>query len=121
MENGALSDDRGRQWMGNAEGGTRTPTPFRVQRPERCVSTNFTTSAIWVCLLDVAYNIASQQGCQEGCRLFLQIRGFLAYAFLGAASPPTWFDNHAIMKTIHYAKRTARQANFALVCLAQRK
>src|SRR6266496_2630579 len=28
-----------------AEGGTRTPTPFRAQRPERCVSTNFTTSA----------------------------------------------------------------------------
>ena len=31
--------------MESAEGGTRTPTPFRVQRPERCVSTNFTTSA----------------------------------------------------------------------------
>src|SRR6266699_5863172 len=29
----------------SAEGGTRTPTPFRAQRPERCVSTNFTTSA----------------------------------------------------------------------------
>src|SRR5437588_356649 len=28
-----------------AEGGTRTPMPFRAQRPERCVSTNFTTSA----------------------------------------------------------------------------
>ena len=31
-----------------AEGGTRTPMPFRAQRPERCVSTNFTTSAGWV-------------------------------------------------------------------------
>src|SRR6266702_7969293 len=31
--------------MRNAEGGTRTPMPFRAQRPERCVSTNFTTSA----------------------------------------------------------------------------
>ncbi len=28
-----------------AEGGTRTPMPFRAQRPERCVSTDFTTSA----------------------------------------------------------------------------
>ena len=31
--------------LGSAEGGTRTPMPFRAQRPERCVSTNFTTSA----------------------------------------------------------------------------
>ena len=31
-----------------AEGGTRTPTPLRAQRPERCVSTNFTTSAGWL-------------------------------------------------------------------------
>ncbi len=30
---------------GGAEGGTRTPMPLRAQRPERCVSTNFTTSA----------------------------------------------------------------------------
>jgi hypothetical protein len=29
----------------SAEGGTRTPMPLRAQRPERCVSTNFTTSA----------------------------------------------------------------------------
>src|SRR5256714_14235905 len=35
----------GQRETGNAEGGTRTPTPFRAQRPERCVSTNFTTSA----------------------------------------------------------------------------
>src|SRR2546423_10964367 len=35
----------GRRETSNAEGGTRTPTPFRAQRPERCVSTNFTTSA----------------------------------------------------------------------------
>src|SRR2546421_722465 len=35
----------GRRKTSNAEGGTRTPTPFRAQRPERCVSTNFTTSA----------------------------------------------------------------------------
>ena len=34
-----------------AEGGTRTPMPLRAQRPERCVSTNFTTSAhLRVCL-----------------------------------------------------------------------
>jgi hypothetical protein len=32
---------------GGAEGGTRTPMPLRAQRPERCVSTNFTTSAQW--------------------------------------------------------------------------
>src|SRR5947209_19646676 len=31
-----------------AEGGTRTPTPLRAQRPERCVSTNFTTSALYL-------------------------------------------------------------------------
>jgi hypothetical protein len=30
-----------------AKGGTRTPTPLRAQRPERCVSTNSTTLA-WV-------------------------------------------------------------------------
>src|SRR2546423_10649082 len=35
----------GQRETGNAEGGTRTPTPCRAQRPERCVSTNFTTSA----------------------------------------------------------------------------
>src|SRR5207237_8411421 len=33
----------------NAEGVTRTPMPFRAQRPERCVSTNFTTSARMSC------------------------------------------------------------------------
>lgn len=32
----------------NAERGTRTPMPLRAQRPERCVSTNFTTSAGWL-------------------------------------------------------------------------
>ncbi len=31
--------------LSSAEGGTRTPMPFRAQRPERCVSTDFTTSA----------------------------------------------------------------------------
>jgi hypothetical protein len=31
-----------------AEGGTRTPMPIKAQRPERCVSTNFTTSARFV-------------------------------------------------------------------------
>ncbi len=34
-----------------AEGGTRTPMPLRAQRPERCVSTNFTISAGRVILL----------------------------------------------------------------------
>src|SRR6266566_5434410 len=41
-----------------AEGGTRTPTPIRAQRPERCVSTNFTTSAglsIWTGLCYCIY------------------------------------------------------------------
>src|SRR5262245_37854466 len=51
-----------------AEGGTRTPMPFRAQRPERCVSTNFTTSAFSSVLEDVDYNIASQTGCQEVSR-----------------------------------------------------
>lgn len=32
----------------NAEGGTRTPMPVKAQRPERCVSTDFTTSACLV-------------------------------------------------------------------------
>jgi hypothetical protein len=32
-----------------AEEGTRTPTPLRAQRPERCVSTSFTTSADVCC------------------------------------------------------------------------
>ncbi len=54
-----------------AEGGIRTPMPFRAQRPERCVSTSFTTSAC-VCLWDVDYNTASHQRCQEDCRPFLQ-------------------------------------------------
>src|SRR6266568_6483134 len=36
-----------RRWVvgESAEGGTRTPMPVKAQRPERCVSTNFTTSA----------------------------------------------------------------------------
>ncbi len=32
-------------YLRGAEGGTRTPMPVKAQRPERCVSTNFTTSA----------------------------------------------------------------------------
>ena len=31
--------------LSGAERGTRTPMPVKAQRPERCVSTNFTTSA----------------------------------------------------------------------------
>ena len=37
---GFMTKSHGRK-RGSAEGGTRTPTPFRVQRPERCVSTKF--------------------------------------------------------------------------------
>ena len=37
-------------WMKcGAKGGTRTPTPLRAQRPERCVSTNSTTLARSLC------------------------------------------------------------------------
>src|SRR5690242_8897963 len=44
--------------------------PLRAQRPERCVSTNFTTSAFAVVLRDVDYNIVSRWPCQEDCRPF---------------------------------------------------
>src|SRR5260370_39707875 len=60
------------RWLG-AEGGTRTPMPVRAQRPERCVSTNFTTSArpfFWTglyycnfCDLSIAIGIASDLPC----------------------------------------------------------
>src|SRR6266581_7768598 len=63
---------------GNAEGGTRTPTPFRAQRPERCVSTNFTTSALFSCprqtsrlTSDTPYITVSHLNCQELFPLFL--------------------------------------------------
>ena len=67
--------------LSNAEGGTRTPTPLRAQRPERCVSTNFTTSALYLLTrphphtshlnsdphldLDTHYNTVSLPTCQE--------------------------------------------------------
>ena len=64
--------------IGNAEGGTRTPTPFRAQRPERCVSTNFTTSALFSCprqtsrlTSDTPYITVSHPNCQELFPLFL--------------------------------------------------
>ena len=47
-------------WWG-AEGGTRTPMPVRAQRPERCVSTNFTTSA----RCGQAYITVTFATCQE--------------------------------------------------------
>src|SRR5579864_4873414 len=56
-----------------AEGGTRTPMPVQAQRPERCVSTNFTTSArpyFWTglyycnfCDLSIATGTASDLPC----------------------------------------------------------
>ena len=48
----------------SAEGGTRTPMPLRAQRPERCVSTNFTTSARCGCLCGQAYITVSVATCQ---------------------------------------------------------
>jgi hypothetical protein len=51
-----------------AEGGTRTHMPVQAQRPERCVSTNFTTSArcVYPCIVDVPYITLSFAACQEG-------------------------------------------------------
>src|SRR5436305_6346074 len=46
-----------------AEGGTRTPMPFRAQRPERCVSTSFTTSAEVSC--GQGYHTVTLANCQE--------------------------------------------------------
>src|SRR5260221_10569064 len=64
-----MEDIGGRRKTSSAEGGTRTPMPVRAQRPERCVSTNFTTSArpfFWTglyycnfCDLSIAIGIAS--------------------------------------------------------------
>ena len=47
-----------------AEGGTRTPMPLKAQRPERCVSTNFTTSAQLNALEDKPNITASITTCQ---------------------------------------------------------
>src|SRR5579885_2584307 len=47
-----------------AEGGTRTPMPIKAQRPERCVSTNFTTSAC-LSIMDRHYITVSHATCQE--------------------------------------------------------
>ncbi len=71
-------DGGGRRKTRGAEGGTRTPTPFRVQRPERCVSTNFTTSALFSyprqtsrLTSDTPYITVSHPNCQELFPLFL--------------------------------------------------
>ncbi len=55
--------DRRTEAFGSAEGGTRTPMPVKAQRPERCVSTSFTTSAR---LCGQAYITVSFAHCQEG-------------------------------------------------------
>ena len=47
--------------FGGAQGGTRTRTSFRTQRPQRCVSTNSTTWA-----LRIAYNEGNHGGANEG-------------------------------------------------------
>src|SRR5256714_2673850 len=61
-----VEDVGGRGKTRSAEGGTRTPTPFRAQRPERCVSTNFTTSADALSFpWDEPYITASLPSCQE--------------------------------------------------------
>ena len=49
--------------VAGAEGGTRTPMPFRAQRPERCVSTSFTTSAEVSC--GQGYHTVTLANCQE--------------------------------------------------------
>ncbi len=70
----------------NAEGGTRTPTPLRAQRPERCVSTSFTTSADVIVLsslmVDWHYITVSLATCQEDSRTILELCGF-SFFFLG--------------------------------------
>ena len=61
-----------------AEGGTRTPMPLRAQRPERCVSTNFTTSAGWLFV-----RFCPRQGCSGGHGLYYCIRCDLSRGFVG--------------------------------------
>ena len=53
----------GIETLWGAEGGTRTPMPVQAQRPERCVSTSFTTSAYYP--RGWAYYIVTGASCQE--------------------------------------------------------
>ena len=75
--------------FGYAEGGTRTPTPLRVQRPERCVSTSFTTSACLLTYLSILpgclclagwvnwhYITVSLATCQEDSCPILELPAF---------------------------------------------
>src|SRR5437763_10911485 len=64
---------RASRLIGGAEGGTRTPMPFRAQRPERCVSTSFTTSAEVSC--GQGYHTVTLANCQE-------VFGVLGWALL---------------------------------------
>jgi hypothetical protein len=74
----------------DAEGGTRTPTPLRAQRPERCVSTNFTTSAclgfgLVVVLVDSLYSTGTVATCQVVCGRFFGVVTLLALFCRGSA------------------------------------
>src|SRR5690348_9922361 len=61
-----------------AEGGTRTPMPVKAQRPERCVSTNFTTSAR-LSIMDEHYITVSLAACQVFfSTIVLQSESFVA-------------------------------------------